>query len=115
MSSRRLAAALAALALPGAAAAHGFGRLYNLPVPFWLYGWGAAAALVLSFLLAIWFVDGGATRPAAPRELSPTLQRALCRVRAPLQWLGVLLLLTVTALTIIRFEGFTPERSRPPR
>ena len=29
--------------------------------------------------------------------------------------LGVLLLLTVTAVKIIRFEGFTPERSRPPR
>jgi len=29
--------------------------------------------------------------------------------------LGVLLLLTVTALKIIRFEGFTPERTRPPR
>lgn len=28
---------------------------------------------------------------------------------------GVLLLLTVTALKIIRFEGFSPERSRPPR
>ena len=28
---------------------------------------------------------------------------------------GVLLLLTVTALKIIRFEGFTPERTRPPR
>lgn len=28
---------------------------------------------------------------------------------------GVLLLLTVTSLKIIRFEGFTPERSRPPR
>lgn len=29
--------------------------------------------------------------------------------------LGVLLLLTVTALKIIRFEGFTPARSRPPQ
>jgi len=29
--------------------------------------------------------------------------------------IGVLLLLTFTALKIIRFEGFTPERSRPPR
>lgn len=28
---------------------------------------------------------------------------------------GVVLLLSVTALKIIRFEGFTPERSRPPR
>ena len=29
--------------------------------------------------------------------------------------LGVLLLLTVTTVKIIRFEGFSPERSRPPR
>jgi len=29
--------------------------------------------------------------------------------------IGVLLVLTVTAVKIIRFEGFTPERSRPPR
>jgi hypothetical protein len=28
---------------------------------------------------------------------------------------GVLLLLTMTALKIIRFEGFSPERTRPPR
>jgi glycerol-3-phosphate acyltransferase PlsY len=28
---------------------------------------------------------------------------------------GVLVLLTVTAIKIIRFEGFTPERTRPPR
>lgn len=47
------------LCLPESAAAHGFGRLYNLPVPFWLYAWGAGAALLLSFLLIAWF----ATRP----------------------------------------------------
>lgn len=29
--------------------------------------------------------------------------------------LGVVILLTVVALKIIRFEGFTPERTRPPR
>ncbi|MEX2228789.1 MAG: glycerol-3-phosphate acyltransferase [Dehalococcoidia bacterium] len=29
--------------------------------------------------------------------------------------IGVLLLLTVTALKVLRFEGFTPARSRPPR
>ena len=47
---------VAALALPGVAAAHGFGRLYNLPVPFWLYAWGATAALLVSFLLVLYFV-----------------------------------------------------------
>ncbi len=29
--------------------------------------------------------------------------------------LGALLLLTATAVKIVRFEGFTPERTRPPR
>lgn len=32
-----------------------------------------------------------------------------------LKLVGVLLLLTVTALKVIRFEGFSPARSRPPR
>jgi hypothetical protein len=40
------------MVLPVAAHAHGFGALYNLPVPFWLYAWGAAAALVVSFIVA---------------------------------------------------------------
>ena len=37
---------------PNLAWAHGFGRLYNLPVPLWLYLYGAAAALALSFVVA---------------------------------------------------------------
>jgi hypothetical protein len=37
------------------AAAHSFGTPYNLPVPFWLYGFGASAALVLSFLVTAYF------------------------------------------------------------
>ncbi len=36
---------------PGVASAHGFGRLYNLPVPLSLYATGAAAVLLLSFVL----------------------------------------------------------------
>jgi len=34
------------------AAAHAFGTPYNLPVPFWLYVYGASAALLLSFLIS---------------------------------------------------------------
>ena len=34
---------------------------------------------------------------------------------ADMKLIGVLLLLTMTAVKIVRFEGFTPERSRPPR
>ena len=41
-----------AIVAPSVVHAHGFGALYNLPVPLWLYGWGAAATLILSFLIA---------------------------------------------------------------
>ena len=51
----RLSAAALLLVLPGAAAAHSFGKLYNLPVPLWLYLYGAAAALLASFLVMAWF------------------------------------------------------------
>ncbi len=40
----------------GSAQAHSFGRVYNLPVPFWLYAWTGIAALLLSFLVAGWFL-----------------------------------------------------------
>jgi hypothetical protein len=50
------AALLAGVLLPLPAGAHSFGRMYNLPVPLWLYLYGAAAALLLSFLVVAWFV-----------------------------------------------------------
>jgi hypothetical protein len=56
---RRIALAatvLAALALPSAAAAHGLGAVKDLPVPLWLFYYGGAIVLVLSFaaLGALW-------------------------------------------------------------
>ena len=41
--------------LPGVARAHSFGILYNLPMPFWLYAYGATAALLLSFFVTALF------------------------------------------------------------
>jgi hypothetical protein len=35
------------------ALAHGFGMRYDIPVPFWLYAYGAAAAVVLTFVLLV--------------------------------------------------------------
>ncbi|MGH8454236.1 MAG: hypothetical protein ACRESW_06770, partial [Nevskiales bacterium] len=50
-----------------------FGRLYNLPVPFWMYAYGAAAALLLSFLLVAWFATADThTRTLAHRDVSHT-------------------------------------------
>lgn len=56
-------AASAGLALCSApASAHSFGRTYTLPVPIWLYLYGAAASLVLSFVVVGWFVNARAAR-----------------------------------------------------
>src|SRR3954471_8430029 len=38
------------LALPDAASAHGIGGVTDLPIPGWLFAWGATAVLILSFV-----------------------------------------------------------------
>lgn len=85
--SKRCAAAVAAFASlsPLPAAAHSFGRIYNLPVPFWLYAYGAAAALLLSFLIAAWFATAPKTpsAAAAPARSYDGLRAALRRWRLP--------------------------------
>ena len=48
---------LFALFMPKPVSAHAFGILYNLPVPFWLYLYGAAAALLVSFLIIGYFIN----------------------------------------------------------
>ncbi|MES2684934.1 MAG: hypothetical protein V4650_15545 [Pseudomonadota bacterium] len=60
-TARRSVAALLTLLLAPPAGAHSFGKLYNLPVPLWLYLYGAVAALLLSFLVMAWL----ASQPAA--------------------------------------------------
>src|SRR5919107_390061 len=54
LSARRagLAALLggSVLALPDAACAHGIGGASDLPIPGWLFAWGATAVLILSFV-----------------------------------------------------------------
>src|SRR5690606_574900 len=76
------------------ATAHSFGRIYNLPVPFWMYAWGGAAALLLSFLVVGWF----ATAPAGarePRSLDLThsrFVRALRLARLPQLWRALALI-----------------------
>jgi hypothetical protein len=59
--TRRMVAAgaagvLTALALPAVASAHGLVGKQDLPIPRWLFAWGAAVVLVVSFvgLAALW-------------------------------------------------------------
>src|SRR5918999_1735280 len=46
----------AVLAVPATASAHGLVRRSSLPIPEWLFGWAAAAVLVISFaaLALLW-------------------------------------------------------------
>ncbi len=61
MRARVAAAALAGAvaveaALPGSASAHGLVQKSDLPIPKWLFGWGAAVVLIVSFvaLAVLW-------------------------------------------------------------
>ena len=69
ITHRRLLISLWSVA-PTAAHAHGFGALYNLPVPLWLYGWGAAATLILSFLMAAILLRAPDRAPMTPRRIT---------------------------------------------
>jgi hypothetical protein len=94
-----VAAALAAAvvaALPDAALAHGLVGRQDLPIPRWLFAWGAAVVLVISFvaLAVLW------PRP----RLEEASERRLFRVPAVLEVLcGAL---GVAAFALIVYAGF---------
>ena len=50
-------------------AAHGFGQRYDLPLPLSLYLFGAAAAVVVSFIIVGLFVRSGAPRAGFDRRV----------------------------------------------
>lgn len=89
---------------PGAVAAHSFGQVYTLPVPFWLYAWGAAAALVASFVVVGLFASGTApAAPAAPRDR--------CPYRLPIPLLRLLQALALLALLACIATGLLGNRN----
>jgi hypothetical protein len=57
MKPLRIVFACLLAAASATASAHSFGTIYNLPVPFWMYAYGAAAALVVSFVIVGYFVN----------------------------------------------------------
>ncbi|MGH8504561.1 MAG: hypothetical protein ACRETM_01185 [Stenotrophobium sp.] len=95
----------AAALLPGLAQAHSFGRQFNLPVPLWLYVYGAAVALALSFIVVAWFV----TMPAMHRQADASLDLGdsrLLRVLRRLRLLPLLQTLSLTALLLCVITGY---------
>jgi hypothetical protein len=81
------------------AAAHIMGVVYNLPIPFWMYAFGASAALVLSFLIVGYFVSAqGASRNFRTIDLIVPAARSRDAVLRVLRALSVFALL-LTILT----------------
>lgn len=76
------------------AQAHSFGVVYNLPVPFWLYAWASAAALLLSFLIAAYFLQNPTPAPSWRWNLSPgpAARRLISVLRIAAQLTGLLAL-----------------------
>lgn len=104
---RRLAVVLLApslLLLPDRAFAHGLGQTYDLPVPFWLYFFGAAAAVLVSFVQVGVFVGEGDAARGYPRfnllRLGPL--RALLGARA---FFGGARLLSVALFALVILSG----------
>ncbi len=90
---RRAAAALLAGAVPTATQAHSFGTPYILPVPLWMYGYGCAATLFVTFALLAWFRH----EPVTPvSEQTPESWR----IAPALLWLLRAMAMALLALTI---------------
>jgi len=99
--SRRLAAAgtlvlAAALVLPATASAHGLVGKQDLPIPRWLFAWGAALVLVISFV-------GLATLWPKPR-LEEVRERRVFRVPVQLEVLAGLI--GIALFVIVVYAGF---------
>lgn len=75
------------------ASAHSFGRLYTLPVPFWLYLYAAVATLLVSFLLIGTLASQKQAQLVPATRSAPSLSRLMARLRPWLRSLSVMTLL----------------------
>ena len=99
---RRSSFALIALAWPSWAQAHSFGEPYRLPMPYWMYIYGAMAALALSFVVMGFFLSRADAESPSPHYAfgHSLIARGLRRLRWPLGLLSLaaMLLAIVTGL-----------------
>ncbi|MDX1498105.1 MAG: hypothetical protein R3352_11155 [Salinisphaeraceae bacterium] len=84
---------------PLPAQAHGFGALYNLPVPLWLYNWSAAATLVVSFLIVALVVTTPPTSMGSSKDIAQSMPGRLLRKGMPVLRLFSLFLLFLCIAT----------------
>ena len=77
------------LAAPGAAQAHAFGERYDLPVPLWMNVIGGGAVVVLSFVIAAWYLQPDTQ--ASPPRANLVSGKWLLPVRTALKVISVFL------------------------
>lgn len=108
----RSLAVVLALATPTLGHAHSFGEPYRLPMPYWMYIYGAMAALALSFVVMGFFLTRADAQIKPPQYAfgDSLLARALHALRMPLLVLSstAMLLAIVTGLggTIDPYRNF---------
>jgi hypothetical protein len=96
--------AIGLLALARDASSHSFGTQYTLPVPFWMYAYGASAALVASFAIVAYV----ARTPTLP---APIARRAVpLRLRLPEVLVALLGGLSLGLLALSIATGFVGTR-----
>src|SRR5437762_9375724 len=101
-------AVAAVLSASGSASAHTFGTVYNLPVPFWMYAYGASAALIVSFAIVAYFASVTSKRDASASDALQLLQTAEARTFSVLSepWVVVMSIFSVLALMLAIVAGF---------
>jgi hypothetical protein len=113
-TSRVAVAALAfSFILAGArpALAHGFGPTYDIPIPLWLYLYGAAAAVVLSFLPLALFYRKERDSPYRYPRLDLFRIRFLKKVLTSRLLTGGLRLLSVALFLVVVIAGLVGLQS----
>jgi hypothetical protein len=111
LKARAALAVLAVLAGTSAAQAHAFGERYDLPVPLWMNLTGGGAVVVLSFVIAAWYLKPQAPAPA-PRPSLSAIPGLRALGSAPV--LLALKILSVLLFAVALLAGFigVPDYSR---
>ena len=115
MHTRRVAAAALAfsflLAVARPALAHGFGPTYDIPIPLWLYLYGAAAAVVLSFLPLALFSRKERDSPDRYPRFDLFRVRSVRKVLTSRLLTGGLRLLSVALFLVVVISGLVGLQS----
>ena len=89
------------LILATSAHAHSFGTPYNLPVPFWMYAYGASATLAVSFAIVAYFAGVPVDVPRAAQVGERVSFRILPGLLAALRLASVALLALCIATGLV--------------